>query len=89
VSQVNGHPASSVLTDVSDGDHDAGLVAAAARIVARARQDGGRLRQVALGRELRNQGYTIANNRLSWLSCASGLTPRHDAEPNGQRRGER
>jgi hypothetical protein len=89
VSQINGHPASSVLTYLSDGDHDAELVAAASRIVARARQDGGRLSQIALGRELRNQGYTIANNRLSWLSCASGLTPRHDPEPNGQPLGER
>jgi ribonuclease HII len=87
--QVNGHPASSVLTDVSDGDHDAELVAAASRIVARATQDGDRLSQVALGRELRNQGFTIANNRLRWLSCASGLTPRHNAEPNGQPRRER
>ena len=82
--QVNGHPASSARRAASDGDHDAQLVAAATRIVAGARRDGGRLSQVALGRELRSQGYTVANNRLRWLSSASGLAPRHGAEPDGQ-----
>jgi hypothetical protein len=79
---ADGHPAGSVPEDTSDGNHDAELVAAASRIVARARQDGGHLSQVALGRELRNQGYTIANNRLSWISSASGLTPCRDTEPD-------
>jgi hypothetical protein len=85
---ADGHPASSVSEDSSDGIQDAQLVVAASRIVDRARQDGDRLSQVALGRKLRNQGYTIANNRLSWLSSASGLTPCRDTEPNGQPLGE-
>jgi len=70
--------------DVSDADQDAGLVAAASRIVARARRNGSRLSQVALGQELRSQGYTVANSRLRWLSSASGLVPRHGAAPDGQ-----
>jgi hypothetical protein len=53
---ADGHPAGSVPEDTSDGNHDAELVAAASRIVARARQDGGHLSQVALGRELRKPG---------------------------------
>jgi hypothetical protein len=76
----------SPLGDTSGANQDAALVAAAARIVARSRRDGNRLSQVALGRELRGQGYTVANSRLRWLSTASGLVPRHDTEPNGQER---
>jgi len=52
--------------DLSDAGQDAELVAAATRIVATARQGGSRLSQVALGRELRGQGYTVANSRLRW-----------------------
>jgi hypothetical protein len=33
-----------------------------------------------------NQGYTIANNRLSWISSASGLTPCRDTEPDQRER---
>jgi hypothetical protein len=72
--------------DVFGADQDAELIAAASRIVAKARQDGGRLSQVALGRELRGQGYTVANSRLRWLSTTSGLIPRHGAEPDRQER---
>ena len=75
--QVNGHPANSVR----DADaHEAQLVAAATRIVAGAAEDGGRLSQAALADRLRREGYTIANNRLHWLSRASGLQPRDAAD---------
>jgi hypothetical protein len=92
-SQINGHPAdsreNSQPEEVSDASHrDAQLVAAAARIVAGAGRDGGRLSQAALVGKLRSEGYTVANNRLRWLSSASGLEPRHAAEPDRQPRGD-
>lgn len=88
VNQINGHPANNLLHDVREGgDRDAPLVAAAARIVARAARDGSRLSQAALADRLRREGYTVANNRLRWLSSVSGLEPRHAAEPDGQPRG--
>ena len=84
--QINGHPAIA-STDVHDlGDRDAQLVAAATRIVAAAARDGGRLSQAALADRLRREGYTVANNRLRWLSSVSGLEPRHAAEPDRQPR---
>ncbi|HEV3294544.1 MAG TPA: DUF2637 domain-containing protein [Streptosporangiaceae bacterium] len=61
-----------------DRDHDRQLVAAAARIIAEAAQDGGSLSQAALARKLRSQGYSIPNDRLRWLSSACGLDTRHD-----------
>jgi len=51
------------------------LAEAAARIVAHARQQGLQLTQAALARQLRAQGYGIANHRLRWLADLSGLTP--------------
>jgi len=51
------------------------LAEAAARIVAQARQQGLQLTQAALARQLRAQGYSIANHRLRWLAHLSGLTP--------------
>ena len=60
-----------------DGDRDGQLVAAATRILAEAAQDGSRLSQTALAEKLRGQGYSIANDRLRWLSAACGLEPRH------------
>jgi hypothetical protein len=50
-------------------------------------REGSRLTQAALADRLRREGYTVANNRLHWLSSVSGLEPRHTAEPNGQPRG--
>jgi len=61
-----------------DSGHDRQLVAAAARIVAEAAQDGGSLSQAALARKLRTQGYSIPNDRLRWLSSACGLGTRHE-----------
>jgi Protein of unknown function (DUF2637) len=63
------------------GDRDAQLLTAAARIVAAANRDGGRLSQAALAEKLRGEGYTVANNRLRWLSSTIGLDPRHAVEP--------
>ena len=60
-----------------DGDHDRQLVAAAIRIIAEAAHDGSKLSQAALAEKLRGQGYSIANDRLRWLSAAAGLNSRH------------
>ena len=77
--QVNGHQPNGVHdTDA----RDAQLVAAAARIITAATCDGSRLSQAALADRLRREGYTIANNRLRWLSTVSGLQPRHAADPD-------
>ncbi len=56
-------------------DGDSLLVDVAAHIVAEARIAGGYLSQAALARQLRADGYRIANNRLRWLASASGLEP--------------
>ncbi len=61
-----------------DRDHDRQLLAAAARIVAEAAHDGGKLSQTALAAKLRSQGYSIPNDRLRWLSAACGLGTRHE-----------
>jgi Protein of unknown function (DUF2637) len=80
--QINGQP-----HDMGGlGDRDAQLAAAATRIVAAAVRDGGRLSQATLADKLRRQGYTVANNRLRWLSSVSGLEPRHAAQPDRQPR---
>jgi Protein of unknown function (DUF2637) len=63
-------------------DRDAQLVTAAARIVADAMRVGDRLSQAALAEKLRSQGYTVANNRLRWLSSTIGLEPRYAVEPD-------
>ena len=90
VNQINGHPANNQLHDVHQGgDRDAQLVAAATRIVAGAMREGCRLSQAALAGRLRREGYTVANNRLHWLSSVSGLEPRHAGQPDGQSRGDR
>jgi hypothetical protein len=71
------------LEDVPDpGDRDAGLVAAARRIVAGARHAGTRLSQIALAEKLRSEGYKVANNRLRWLAAVSGLEAGQDGEPD-------
>ena len=80
--QINGQP-----HDIhAHGDRDAQLAAAATRIVAAAVRDGGRLSQAILADQLRREGYTVANNRLRWLSSISGLERRHAAEPDRQPR---
>jgi len=55
------------------GDRDSSLIDAAVRVVAQAEMAGGHLSQAALARQLRAQGYSIANDRLRWLATASGL----------------
>jgi len=76
-----GHPA----TPGDAGGHDAQLIAAAARIVAAAMQAGDRLSQAALAGQLRREGYTVANGRLRWLACASGLEPAPPPSRTGTR----
>jgi len=55
------------------------LIAAAREVVRQARSQGIRLSQTGLARQLRAQGFTIANERLRWLASTSGLDP--DDEP--------
>jgi hypothetical protein len=82
------NPVSSQPEDAvwADG-RGARLVAAATRIVAGAARDGDRLSQAALAARLRREGYTVANSRLRWLACASGLEARH-AGPDGHLTGD-
>ena len=85
--QINGHRADIRPVDVHElGTRDAQLVAAAARIVAEAARGGDRLSQAALAGRLRREGYTVANDRLRWLSSVSGLELHHAAEPDRQPR---
>jgi hypothetical protein len=87
--QVNGHPMPSRPEAATDaGDRDALLLAAATRIVAGAVREGGQLSQAVLAARLRREGYTVANNRLRWLSAASGLQSCH-AEPDSRSSGGR
>jgi hypothetical protein len=56
-----------------DADHDDEIIAAAAGILAHARQHGERLSQKALGGQLRRDGYHVANRSLrGLLATASG-----------------
>jgi hypothetical protein len=58
-----------------DEDHDGEIIAAAAGILAEARQHGERLSQKALGGKLRRGGYRVANHSLrGLLAAASGQT---------------
>jgi hypothetical protein len=55
------------------GEHDGEIIAAAAGILAEARQHGERLSQKALGGKLRRDGYRVANHSLrDLLAAASG-----------------
>jgi Protein of unknown function (DUF2637) len=75
---VNGHPMRSLPDEAPEEDgRGTRLVAAATRIVADAARDGYCLSQASLAARLRREGYTVANNRLRWLACASGLELRH------------
>jgi Protein of unknown function (DUF2637) len=55
------------------GRRDGSLIEGAARMVAAARLRGNRLSQAELARQLRAEGYSIANGRLRWLATVSGL----------------
>jgi hypothetical protein len=63
------------LPDSAAG-RDRELIEAARRIAASAACDGSRLSQAALAEKLRSEGWTIANDRLSWLAATIGLSPR-------------
>jgi hypothetical protein len=63
------------LPDSAAG-RDRELIEAARRIAAEASRDGSRLSQAALAEKLRSEGWTIANDRLSWLAATIGLGPR-------------
>jgi hypothetical protein len=54
---------------------DGTLIDIAKRMVAQADLQGDRLSQAALARQLRADGYSIANDRLRWLATVSGLVP--------------
>jgi hypothetical protein len=58
----------------ADGGGDP-LIDSAVRIVAQARQQGVRISQAELARQLRAEGYRIANDRIRWLAAVSGLEP--------------
>src|SRR6266540_2420171 len=55
------------------GSRDSPLIDRAVRIVAQARLQREPLSQAALARQLRAEGYGIANDRLRWLATVSGL----------------
>lgn len=57
---------------------DGPLIEVAAGLVAQARLRGDCLSQAALARQLRAQGYRIANDRLRWLATVSGLEAARD-----------
>jgi hypothetical protein len=61
----------------SPAGRDGQLIEAARRIAADAAGDGARLSQAALAGKLRSEGWTIANDRLRWLTEAAGLSPHH------------
>ena len=54
---------------------DGQLIDAAIGIVTQASQQGVRLSQAELARQLRARGLSIANDRLRWLAGATGLEP--------------
>jgi uncharacterized protein DUF2637 len=69
-------PAADGNPPVPDGtSRDHQMVEAARQIVASAATEGSRLSQAALAERLRGQGWTIANDRLSWLATTIGLGP--------------
>ena len=57
---------------------DGPLIEAATGLVAQARLRGDGLSQAALARQLRAEGYRIANDRLRWLATVSGLDTDRD-----------
>jgi hypothetical protein len=81
-----GHPAPAAASPTArsqsrsrgSAGHDGPVIDVAARIVADARLRGGRLSQAGLARQLRAEGYSIANDRLRWLAAVSGLAPDED-----------
>jgi hypothetical protein len=61
----------------SPAGRDGQLIEAAQRIADAAAHDGARLSQAALASKLRSEGWTIANDRLRWLTQAAGLSAHH------------
>jgi hypothetical protein len=57
----------------SGAGRDAELIAAGIRIREEAERDGVLLTRRAFADKVREQGYTIANGRLSWLRSACGF----------------
>jgi hypothetical protein len=70
----SGHPAPRPQRRLREQEsRDGPLIEVAAGLVAQARLRGDGLSQAALARQLRAEGYRIANDRLRWLAAASGL----------------
>ena len=85
----NGHPAPRSPSHPREpAGPDGPVIDVAARIVADARLRGVRLSQAGLARQLRAEGYRIANGRLRWLATVSGLAPDEGrtARPQGRAR---
>jgi Protein of unknown function (DUF2637) len=60
-------PAQPVETESETDASTTRLIEATAAILAAAERDGASLSQVALARQLRERGYRVGNDRLSWL----------------------
>ena len=74
VAPGSGHPSSRPQRRPHEQEsRDGPLVEVAAGLVAQARARGDDLSQAALARQLRAEGYRIANGRLRWLATVSGL----------------
>jgi len=70
----NGHPRPGSRHRLREQEsRDGPLIEVATSIVAQARLRGDGLSQAALARQLRAEGYRIANDRLRWLATVSGL----------------
>jgi hypothetical protein len=69
-------PPATLPTQLNERDRQ--LVQAASAIVRAAAEKGDSLSQMALARELRAQGFAIANERLGWLIQAAGERPPPD-----------
>ena len=73
-SSRSGHPGPRPQRRLREQEsRDGPLIEVAAGLVAQARLRGDGLSQAALARQLRAEGYRIANDRLRWLATVSGL----------------
>lgn len=73
----------------ADGEIDGQIIAAAADILAEARQQGERLSQKALGSRLRRDGYRVANHSLrGLLAAASGQAEASTSPVPGRTQGK-
>jgi hypothetical protein len=68
---ADGNSSETSLPDWADAD----LLAAAARIFAKAERDGVRLTRLALAAGLREQGFAIANARIAELAALAASAP--------------